>query len=589
MPAPSPTHALRAILRYPARHIRWKIIAPYAVLSILLAAAGTYLVTRLVVGSLEERFNNQLAEAARVTADSFVRRERKHLEVVRGVAFTEGVAQATRDANDLALADRVNPVAANARAERVEILDASGERVFGARLSGEGEIAYEALADDADDRPTWGIVQKVLAGENDELGDKFAQIVQTADGYFLYTAGPIRDGGEVVGAVLVGSALSSIVPATKTEALADVTVYDFGGQPLASTFTTAEHDGEADLTPAVEVVSDSAEPGQAIREHKNLYGRGFDLLYGELTIRDESVGVYSVALPTSFLLEASAATRWQMGGLFATAIVATLAIGWFIARSLTRPLFRLVAVAREVTAGDLSARAAIHAEDEVGVLAESFDEMTERLQRQHLSTIKALTGAIDARDPYTLGHSVRVGQLAVSLGEALEVPEALLQHLEIGGYLHDIGKIGVRDNVLLKPDVLTPEERQMIEMHPRIGLDILAPVDLPPEVLQIVAGHHEKLDGTGYPAHLHGEELSIVARIASVADIYDALTTDRPYRPALTPDEALDIMKREVWDGKLDQRVVEVMEGLVPRWERRRRTDAGLQGYAIPGWQRKAA
>ena len=242
-----------------------------------------------------------------------------------------------------------------------------------------------------------------------------------------------------------------------------------------------------------------------------------------------------------------------------------------------------------MTAGDLNARAGLAASDEVGALAESFDEMTARLQRQHLSTIKALTGAIDARDPYTLGHSVRVGQLSMMIGETLGLPDAQLQHLEIGGYLHDIGKIGVRDSVLLKPGALTPEERQMIEQHPKIGLDILRPVDLPVEVVQFVGRHHEKLDGSGYPGGLKAEELTIISRIGTVADIYDALITDRPYRAGMTAKETMDILKREVWDGKLDQEIVMAMERLVPRWENRRRTDPALKGYSIPGWGEQAA
>ena len=161
-----PLLAAQRLLRYPARHIRWKIIAPYIVLSALIAVSGTYLVTRLVVGSLEERFNNRLAEAARVTADSIVRRERAHLEVVRGVAFTEGVADATVQGNDLALADLANPIAANARAERVEVLDAIGERVYGAQLQSDGGT-YSSLKDNATTRSSWTIVQRVIASEQD--------------------------------------------------------------------------------------------------------------------------------------------------------------------------------------------------------------------------------------------------------------------------------------------------------------------------------------------------------------------------------------------------------------------------------------
>lgn len=122
----------------------------------------------------------------------------------------------------------------------------------------------------------------------------------------------------------------------------------------------------------------------------------------------------------------------------------------------------------------------------------------------------------------------------------------------------------------------------MIEKHPRIGLDILAPVELAPEVIAFVSGHHEKLDGSGYPFGLRGDELSIIARIAVVSDIYDAMTTDRPYRSAMTIDEALAIVRREAADGKLDVQVLGILEELIPEWERRRQTDPALKGFRLP-------
>jgi HD-GYP domain-containing protein (c-di-GMP phosphodiesterase class II) len=122
--------------------------------------------------------------------------------------------------------------------------------------------------------------------------------------------------------------------------------------------------------------------------------------------------------------------------------------------------------------------------------------------------------------------------------------------------LHDIGKIGIRDNVLLKPGRLTEKERSLIEEHPRIGINIVQYVDLADEVKQLVLSHHEKLDGTGYPEGLQGEQISIFARIGAVADIYDALTTERPYKPGLAVEEAVALLKREAKGGRLDERVV---------------------------------
>jgi putative nucleotidyltransferase with HDIG domain len=262
-------------------------------------------------------------------------------------------------------------------------------------------------------------------------------------------------------------------------------------------------------------------------------------------------------------------------------MAAIIGIGLFLAHLLTRPLLRLVRTARLVAAGDLTARSGVVSGDEIGTLASSFDDMTSKLQRQHLATIKALTSAIDARDPHTMGHSVRVGQLAIMIGRHLGLDQRTLAQLEIGGYLHDIGKIGIRDAILLKPGALTSEERRVIEEHPRIGLAILDPVDLAKEVVEFVESHHERLDGSGYPHGLRNDLVSMVARIAAVSDVYDAVTSERPYRGPMTPEEGLALLRSEA--GRLlDPRVVEAFAAMQPEWERRRASEPELQGFKLP-------
>jgi putative nucleotidyltransferase with HDIG domain len=270
-----------------------------------------------------------------------------------------------------------------------------------------------------------------------------------------------------------------------------------------------------------------------------------------------------------------------MMAVFSIATVAVLAVGVAIAHGVTSPLLSLVAVARAVAGGDLSVRSTLKTRDEVGTLATSFNIMTDRLANQHLQTIRTLTSAIDARDPYTAGHSVRVGQLSLEIGRELLLPRRELQFLEIGGYLHDVGKIGIRDNVLLKEGPLTEPERLMIAEHPRIGINIVKNVDLPSEVLEIVAGHHEKLDGTGYPYGLDGASISLFARIAAVADIYDALTTERPYKPAMTAKRSVRILREEVAANHLDELAVSALVRVLPVWERRRRREKALQGLSL--------
>jgi putative nucleotidyltransferase with HDIG domain len=159
----------------------------------------------------------------------------------------------------------------------------------------------------------------------------------------------------------------------------------------------------------------------------------------------------------------------------------------------------------------------------------------------------------------------------------LGLSEEATGEIEIGGYLHDIGKIGVKDTILLKPGPLTAEERRSIETHTLVACRILESVELSPEVWEFVRSHHERLDGSGYPDGLRGQELHLVARIAAVADMYDAMTSDRPYRAALDPETTLAELKSQA--GRLlDADVVAALEAVLPEWERQRRSDAGLRG-----------
>ena len=576
------------LLTWPLRHVRWKIVIPYAFLTVVLAIAGSYLATKVVTGSLNERFDNQLAEAGRVVADGVVRQERDHLEIVRATSFTEGVDAAVVARDESAIEGLVLPIVTNSAIERLEILDSSGQRLETFRLVDENTLSYEEITD-ADVPAEWPIVQRTLAGEVDTIGDKYAQLIETEDAFFLYTSAAIADGASINGAVLAGTSLDTFVKGLKAEALADVTFYDFAGNPLDSTFARpagADAAEEVRLDIGSESLTLATAGEGAVRETRTLWGRDYDLLYGRIVVRDQAVGLYSVGLPTDFIFNAGSATRTQVALLFGIGMAAVLGIGFLLAHQLTSPIMKLVKTARIVASGDLTARTGVTTSDEIGILAHSFDDMTEKLQRQHLGTIKALTSAIDARDPYTLGHSVRVGQLAMTIGRRFGLNEKDLSQLEIGGYLHDVGKIGIRDAILLKPASLTPEERAVIQEHPTIGLAILESVELPDIVTQFVASHHERLDGSGYPFGLEGAEVPMVARIAAVSDMYDAVTSDRPYRGPMGPQEALALLRSQ--SGRLlDMAVVETMAELIDEWEERRHTDPELKGFRLPALERR--
>jgi HD-GYP domain-containing protein (c-di-GMP phosphodiesterase class II) len=153
-----------------------------------------------------------------------------------------------------------------------------------------------------------------------------------------------------------------------------------------------------------------------------------------------------------------------------------------------------------------------------------------------LGVVQALTTAIDAKDPYTEGHSQRVSDFALAIARELDIPDETLNHLRIAGLLHDVGKIGIPDVVLKKPGRLDAAEMAEMKKHPMIGEKIMKPVHTLQNELPAIAEHHERVDGTGYPKGLSGEHISLIGRIVAVADVFDALTSDRPYRQGQSAD-----------------------------------------------------
>jgi putative two-component system response regulator len=169
----------------------------------------------------------------------------------------------------------------------------------------------------------------------------------------------------------------------------------------------------------------------------------------------------------------------------------------------------------------------------------------------------SLAKVVEAKDAYTQGHILRVANLALALGRRMGLPESEIEALRIGGILHDIGKIGVSAQILNKPGPLNDEEWEAMKGHPDAGYEICLPLahNLG-KALNIIRHHHERIDGSGYPDGLKGDEIAVTARIMNVVDIYDALTSNRPYRKAMSTEKATGILKEEVAQGKLDDEIV---------------------------------
>ena len=162
----------------------------------------------------------------------------------------------------------------------------------------------------------------------------------------------------------------------------------------------------------------------------------------------------------------------------------------------------------------------------------------QELQRSYMATVRALSNAVEARDAYTGKHAERVAAYGMAIARAAGLPLAEDPEIEFGFLLHDVGKVAIPDAILYKPDPLSPEERQLMSSHPVIGWEILRDIEFLGDAKHVVRSHHERWDGTGYPDGLAGEAIPLAARVFAVADTFDALTTDRPYRPASSIAEA---------------------------------------------------
>ena len=189
-------------------------------------------------------------------------------------------------------------------------------------------------------------------------------------------------------------------------------------------------------------------------------------------------------------------------------------------------------------------------------------ELFSSLQEAYLATVRSLAAAVDAKDPYTRGHSDRVAAFAMMIAEKMGLSHEQRTALEMAAYLHDIGKIGIKEEILLKPGKLDDDERVQMTHHPLIGANILKPVGFPWPITPVVRHHHEWWSGGGYPAGLKGDEIPLLARILTVSDSYEAMTSDRPYRKGMGSDDAIEELKRcagTQFDAKIVDVFIEVL------------------------------
>lgn len=261
---------------------------------------------------------------------------------------------------------------------------------------------------------------------------------------------------------------------------------------------------------------------------------------------------------------------WQVSIIALSLAIVLGALGFYASNRIMKPIHILHTGAEIIGNGDLSHRVSVNTGDEIEQLAHEFNLMAEKLKTRqeelenaYLGTIKAITSAIDAKDKYTRGHSKRVTDLSLAMGKQLGFTAERLAVLECASLFHDVGKIGIEDAILNKASKLTEAEYSIIKKHPQIGVDIIKDVDYLRPIIPIIRHDHERYNGSGYPDGLVGESIPVEARVISVADFYDAITTNRPYRKGLDHEDAVrEIIARSgtEFDPKIVDTFLECIE-----------------------------
>ena len=262
------------------------------------------------------------------------------------------------------------------------------------------------------------------------------------------------------------------------------------------------------------------------------------------------------------------------------AVFLSVGVSIFAARRITNPLQVLTQSSRALARGDFSQRVNLLSRTEIGELANTFNTMSDELERfvadlkraaeenreLFMGSIQMLAGAVDEKDPYTRGHSDRVTRYSLLIAKEMNLSEEFIEILRISAQLHDVGKIGIEDHILKKPGALTEEEFEVMKTHTTKGANILRPVTQLAEMLPGIELHHEALDGRGYPYGLQGDQIPLLARVIAVADTFDALTTTRPYQQAHTSEQTLQIIKN-LAGKRLDPLAVQALLAVFARGE----------------------
>lgn len=363
--------------------IRFKVILPYLLLTLLVAVTGAYVVTRLVANSLEERLANQLLEAGRVVSDSMARQEIEQVQSARVVAFTRGLGEALRDEDEEQIVLLAKPAAGGLNVESLILFDGQGREALHIIKQTNGSILDVSQRGT---KTTLSTVDELLTENNPNSLPKRTLAKDPVDGnYYYFTSIPVTFENQVIGVVTVGTSLNTLVPQLKSTSSSDVIFYDDSGTAIASTLGINTADPLFLRTFTIEenfyneiINQDDSVEGENFEVEERLYRNGFS----PLKISDDRIAVFAVVLPMDFVVDQSSVNRNNYIFLYSAAMIAVILVGYFIARMIIKPLSSLVTTSRAIADGDLAKRTGIQTNDEIGVLANTFDDMTEHLEER---------------------------------------------------------------------------------------------------------------------------------------------------------------------------------------------------------------
>jgi putative nucleotidyltransferase with HDIG domain len=557
--------------RTPPRFVIRTLVATLATVAFVLSAV-LLVVTINVQASVRSGVIEKLDTGQRVLAELEKKRAQELLAQVTTLAENSTLKAAVdtyhtelRTTNPVGRADllatigrELDKLAARIQPDVLEVRSVSGE-VLG--VAGRRAVEWPAYA-------------RVNAPAPD--GD--AQFVTTPSGIFRLASVPVVLQGTRLGTLSLASALDERYANEITTLSGARTLILSKGQVVASTLP-----GDLRLALKPEAISQIDNQGVITlggSEYavQRLLEQGDAKVYVLDSIDASARPVLAGALRTM---------AWIAVGAFALAALASV----WLSRTIARPIGTLSASLSSMTEtrnfeNPLKPEGDVLEIDTLTITFNTMMQSVKAAEEERLSayvgTIRALALALDARDPYTAGHSERVSALSLAIGRCMWLDDTQLEVLRLGALLHDIGKIGISDQVLMKPGPLTGEEYEIIKQHPVVGARILRSVPFLEAHIPIVELHHERPDGKGYPHGLRGTEIPLVASIVHVADAFDAITSARAYRPARAASEGL----RELWrcaGAQFDAEVVHALAKALPDIDRSRSAaDSTPRPVAVP-------